>query len=70
MDGRGTYGCNRTGDSVMQIMIALVAFLLGAVSVFAIELQVLNDTLTPIRELIDEINAVAGADLSCLRMFT
>jgi len=42
----------------MQIMIALVGFLLGAVSVFAVELQALNDVLAPIADLIEDINGL------------
>jgi hypothetical protein len=42
----------------MQVLIALVAFLLGAVSVFAVELQVLNDTLAPVAELVEGIGAI------------
>lgn len=42
----------------MQIMVALFSFLLGAVSVFAVELQLLNETLAPIRDLADALQDV------------
>jgi len=46
------------GITVMQIMVALFSFLLGAVSVFAVELQLLNETLAPIRDLADALQDV------------
>lgn len=42
----------------MQILFALVSFLLGAVSVFTAELQLLNDTLAPIRDLAGDVQNV------------
>lgn len=39
----------------MQIVVALLSFLLGAVSVLAVELQLLNETLAPIRDLVDAL---------------
>lgn len=42
----------------MQVLIAVVAFLAGAVTVFAVELGILNDTLSPVRDLVSDLQSL------------
>jgi hypothetical protein len=45
----------------MQIVVALVAFLAGVVSVFVVELQLLNDILAPVEGLFADLRALVAA---------